>query len=458
VIAHNVGRKPKELWTDQGKGDLIQRFHADDESDEAQWVTGRMSTLHDQGQRWGDMAVFYRTNAQSRVLEESLTRSGIPYKVVGGTRFYDRREIKDAVAYLKSVVNPADEVSVKRVLNTPKRGVGDASVARLDAWAASQGVTFREALGRAEEAGIGGRAVKGIADFLAVLEEAEGISDEGPARMLEVLLDKSGYVAELRAEHSIEAEGRIENLAELVGAAQEVGAADAFLEQISLVSDTDDLDPDESQVVLMTLHSAKGLEFPVVFIIGMEDGVFPHIRALTEPAELEEERRLAYVGITRARELLHLSHAWARTMFGATQYNPPSRFLDEIPSELVTELHGRRRASRQGGSWGSSGASTWGNRGYESSARGEMSPSRARREAARERRVDAALHASEAATEPIGAAGLGLRVGDDVRHAKWGEGVILDMEGSGDKAEALIRFPEVGEKRLLLAWAPLERA
>jgi DNA helicase-2/ATP-dependent DNA helicase PcrA len=457
VIAHNVGRKPKELWTDQGKGDLIQRFHADDESDEAQWVTGRMSTLHDQGQRWGDMAVFYRTNAQSRVLEESLARSGIPYKVVGGTRFYDRREIKDAVAYLKSVVNPADEVSVKRVLNTPKRGVGDASVARLDAWAASQGVTFREALGRAEEAGIGGRAVKGIADFLAVLEEAEAVADEGPARMLEVLLDRSGYVAELRAEHSIEAESRIENLAELVGAAQEVDAADAFLEQISLVSDTDDLDPDESQVVLMTLHSAKGLEFPVVFIIGMEDGVFPHIRALTEPAELEEERRLAYVGITRARELLHVSHAWARTMFGATQYNPPSRFLDEIPAELVTELHGRRRASRQGGSWGSSGASTWGNRGYESSARGEMSPARARREAARERRVDAALHASEAA-EPIGAAGLGLRVGDDVRHAKWGEGVILDMEGSGDKAEALIRFPEVGEKRLLLAWAPLERA
>ncbi|HEU5152670.1 MAG TPA: UvrD-helicase domain-containing protein [Iamia sp.] len=459
VIAHNVGRKPKELWTDQGKGDLISRYHADDEADEAQWVTGRMSALHDQGHRWGDIAVFYRTNAQSRVLEESLARQSIPYKVVGGTRFYDRREIKDAVAYLKAVTNPADEVSVKRVVNTPKRGVGDASIARLDMWRASQGLTFLEALRRADEAGIGGRAVNGITSFLAVIDEAAEVRDEGPARMLEVLLDKSGYVAELRAEHSIEAEGRIENLAELVGAAQEVEDVDAFLEQISLVADTDDLDPDESQVVLMTLHSAKGLEFPIVFIIGMEDGVFPHIRALTEPHELEEERRLAYVGITRARELLHVSHAWARTMFGATQYNPPSRFLQEIPEELVTEIQGRRRASRGGGSsatWGASGASRPTSLGAGLRDRDGMSPARARREAARQMQVDAAMEAGERAT--TAAPTHDFRIGDDVRHAKWGEGVVLDLQGQGDKTEITVRFPSEGEKVLLLAWAPLTKA
>ncbi len=468
VIAHNVSRKPKELWTDQGAGEPILRFHADDEADEAQWVTGRMSTYHDHGQRWGDMAAFYRTNAQSRVLEESLARSGIPYKVVGGTRFYDRREIKDAVGYLKAVVNPADEVAVKRVLNTPKRGVGDASVARLDAWSASQGITFTESLRRAADAGVGGRAVNGIATFLEVVAAAEAVADEGPGPMLEVLLERSGYVAELRAEHSIEAEGRIENLAELVGAAREVDGASAFLEQISLVADTDDLDDDESEVLLMTLHAAKGLEFPIVFVIGMEDGVFPHMRALTEPDELEEERRLAYVGITRAREALHLSHAWARTMYGATQYNPPSRFLAEIPAGLVTEVEGRRRASRSGGGGWSGRSSTrraedsdepsgrvWGAGGRD---RDEVSPARARREAARERRVDAALDAGAGGAELVGAAALGLKVGDDVRHAKWGEGVILDVEGQGDKSEALIRFPAVGEKRLLLAWAPIERA
>ncbi len=472
VIAHNTSRKPKELWTDAGPGDLIQRFHADDEGDEAQWVTGRMSTLHDQAQRWGDMAVFYRTNAQSRVLEEALTRSSIPYKEVGGTRIYDRREIKDAVAYLKAVVNPADEVSVKRVLNVPKRGVGDTTVGRLEGWAASHGITFVEALRQATEAGVGGRAVSGIEAFLALLDEATAVRDEGPARVLEVLLDRSGYVAELRAEHSIEAEGRLENLAELVGAAQEVDDVDAFLEQISLVADTDDLDPDESQVVLMTLHSAKGLEFPVVFIIGMEDGVFPHIRSLTEPAELEEERRLAYVGITRAREVLHLSHAWARTMFGATQYNPPSRFLDEIPSSLVTEVQGRRRASRGGGSWGGGGREA-GAGSWERRDRGEMSPARARRErarsaeptpsgwragsvdVARERQVDAALRAGAEAGAP---AAHGLKIGDDVLHKRWGEGVVLDIEGQGDKTEVLVRFPSEGEKRLLLAWAPLEKA
>ncbi len=438
VIANNLGRKPKELWTDQGGGAAIVRFHADDETDEAQWVVQQMSRLHEDGDhRWGDMAVFYRTNAQSRVLEDSLMRAGIPYKVIGGTRFYDRREVKDAVAYLRAIVNPADEVSVKRVLNTPKRGVGDSTVGRLDVWAASHGTTFTDALRRADDAGVGGRSQKGIEAFLSLVDEATDVVADGPGPLLQVVLDRSGYVAELQAEHSIEAEGRLENLAELVGAANEFETVDEFLEQISLVSDTDELDGDESSVLLLTLHSAKGLEFPAVFIIGMEDGVFPHLRSLGEPAQLEEERRLAYVGITRARERLYVSHAWSRMLYGSTQYNPPSRFLDEIPDGLVEAIEGRRRSSRRSGS-----GSGWGSGG------GDL-PS------GRDRIVEAALRPQP--SRPAGAERLGLRVGDDVRHSKWGEGVVLDIEGAGDKAEAVVRFPDAGEKRLLLAWAPLEK-
>ncbi len=456
LIANNMGRKPKELWTDQGRGDAIVRYHADDESDEAQWVAHQASKLHDGGTyRWGDMAVFYRTNAQSRVLEEYLMRVGIPYKVVGGTRFYDRREIKDAVAYLRAVVNPSDEVSVKRVLNTPKRGVGDSSVGRLDAWANAHDLPFMQALRRAEDADVSGRALGGIANFLSVVDEAADRVEDGPAEVLKVLLDRSGYVAELQAERSIEAEGRLENLAELIGSAEEFSGMDAFLEQIALVSDTDELDPDESALLLMTLHSAKGLEFPVVFLIGMEDGVFPHLRSLGEPAELEEERRLAYVGITRARELLLLSHAWARTMYGSTQYNPPSRFLDELPEKLIQQEHGSRKASRRSG-WGGAGSYRDGT-AYSpgTGARGAGRGS----DAHRQRVVESALTAGRSAAAPTrsGAESAGLRVGDDVRHGKWGEGVILHMEGSGDKTEAVVNFPDVGEKRLLLSWAPLTK-
>jgi DNA helicase-2/ATP-dependent DNA helicase PcrA len=458
VIANNVGRKPKELWTDQGKGEALVRYHADDETDEAQWVTHRMSKLHDDDHRWGDMAVFYRTNAQSRVLEEYLMRAGIPYKVIGGTRFYDRREVKDALAYLKAAVNPVDEISVKRVLNVPKRGVGDSSIGRLDAWANANGTSFMDALRSAPEAGVTGRALKGIEAYLAVIDGVADRVAEGPAPLLQEVLDRSGYLAELQAEHTIESEGRLENLAELIGAAQDFTSTDEFLEQVSLVSDVDAVDADESSVLLMTLHSAKGLEFPVVFVIGLEDGVFPHLRSLTEPDELEEERRLAYVGITRAREKLHLSHAWSRMLYGSTQYNPPSRFLDEIPQALVSSVQGSRRASRSGGSYrdGSaydrsySGGS--GHIGGEPTGRTFGASGTA---ANRDRMVEAALRPS--APVPSGADRIGLRAGDDVRHGKWGEGVVLSVEGSGDKAEVVVRFPDIGEKRLLLAWAPLEK-
>ncbi len=429
VIANNVGRKPKNLWTDQGIGDPIVRYHADDEGDEAQWVAHQIALLHDEDhRRWGDVAVFYRTNAQSRVLEEHFMRVGIPYKVLGGTRFYDRREIKDAVAYLRAVANPADEVSVKRVVNVPKRGVGDTTIGRVDNWATSHGLSFHDALRRADDAGVSTAAQKGIASFLELLDEARGVLDEGPGPVLELLLEGSGYLKELHVEHSVEAEGRLENLAELVGSAREMESVDDFLEQVSLVSDTDELDGDSGAVVLMTLHSAKGLEFPIVFLIGCEDGVFPHIRSLTEPEELEEERRLAYVGITRARERLFVSHAWSRMLWGATQYNPPSRFLDEIPSELVQMVDGAGRAPGR--------ASMRAH--YRSDGGGRREGFGPATGVARDRIVDQAIRAGERPAT-TGAERLGLRIGDDVRHAKFGDGVILGIEGVGDKAEAIVR-------------------
>ncbi len=462
VISHNVGRKPKELWTDHGLGDPIVRYHADDEVDEAQWITREISRLHDSSEvqspegddlRWGDVAVFYRTNAQSRVLEEQLMRADIPYKVVGGTRFYDRKEIKDAIAYLRAVVNPIDEVSIKRVLNEPKRGVGATSIGRLDAYATARGLSFVDALRRADDAGVGGKATRGIEAFLTLLDDVSDLAAGSPGPLLQQLLERSGYLDQLEAERSIEAEGRLENLAELVGAAGEAETVDEFLEQISLVSDVDSLDDDSTSVVLMTLHSAKGLEFPVVFLIGLEDGVFPHLRSLTEPDQLEEERRLAYVGITRARRRLYLTHAWSRTLFGGTQYNPPSRFLDEIPAELVRDVEGHRRASRSGRTYGSGGGGWRDGRG--TGGAGSAGERALRVAAGRDRIVEQALEARK--PRRSGADGIGLKIGDDVRHNVFGEGVILDMSGAGDKTEALVRFRDAGEKRLLLSWAPLEK-
>jgi superfamily I DNA/RNA helicase len=460
VISNNMGRKPKHLWTELGQGDPIVRYHAEDEGDEAQFVARTMSGLHAEGRAWGEIAVFYRTNAQSRVVEEALMRHGVPYKVVGGTRFYDRREVKDALAYLRAVVNPSDEVSMKRVLNVPKRGVGDSSVAKLDALATAEGITFVDAMRRADEAGISAAARRGVEAFVGLLDRIGALAADpdagGPAEVLQAALDGSGYLSELEADHTIENAGRLENLSELIGSAREFTRVEEFLEQVSLVADTDELD-DDDKVVLMTLHSAKGLEFPVVFLIGVEEGVFPHIRALTEPDELEEERRLAYVGITRAREQLFISHAWSRNLFGSTQYNPPSRFLDEIPETLV----------RQVGNV--SGRSAYGRQSERARSDWDSPPPYRRRgrwrdddhddaDAHRERVVDAALAAGRrAAVEPSNAQLLGLRVGDDVSHPTFGEGVIIDIQGSGEKAEATVRFRDAGTKHLALAWAPLTK-
>jgi DNA helicase-2/ATP-dependent DNA helicase PcrA len=477
VIANNATTRKKHLWTDKGVGEQIVRYQGDDEHDEAAFVVREVHRLVDGAEyRYGDIAVFYRTNAQSRVLEESLVRSGVPYRVFGGVKFYDRREIKDALAYLRALVNPDDEVSWKRIVNTPRRGVGDMSIAKIDAYAQGSGITFRAAASEAVAAGVSGKALGGLRDLLDLMHEVEAAAAGGVGSALEAVLTRSGYLAELEAERSVESHGRIENLQELVGSARsfddevergdlrglaaiggvgigeagDAGASgavagpdglarvQAFLEAISLVTDLDENDPEASSVTLMTLHSAKGLEFPVVFLIGLEDGVFPHVRSLGDPDELEEERRLCYVGLTRAEERLYLCHAWSRMMFGTTDYRPPSRFLDEIPAELIAVSGADERPAR-------------GRRGGGAGGGGGLG-------AHREAVVAAAMRRDN--EQPVGGRGaeqLGLRVGDDVHHDKFGDGVIVDITGSGDKAEARVQFRDVGEKTLLLSWAPLAR-
>ncbi len=477
VIANNAARRPKHLWTEQIGGELITRYHAEDEHDEAAYVVNETLRLVDtENVRLSDVAVFYRTNAQSRVVEEQLVRAGVAYRVVGGVKFYDRREVKDILAYLRALVNPDDEVSWRRVVNTPKRGVGDTSVNRVAAYAQGAHLTFRDALARAADAGVTGKALGGIRDLLELMTGFERAAADGLANTVDVILEHTGYLAELEAERSIEARGRIENLQELVGVCRQfddaldagdvsglpgiagVGTADergevtipsglarvdAFLEAISLVTDMDTAegaDGEQSAVTLMTLHSAKGLEYPVVFLTGMEDGVFPHVRSLGDPDELEEERRLCYVGITRARERLYLTHAWSRMLFGATDYYPPSRFLSEIPEELVEAL-GEARAR--------------GGRGSEQHRDAVVSAAMSSGQAYGN---GGAAGRAPTTTGARGAERAGLRVGDDVTHEKFGEGVVLELFGDGDKTEALVNFREVGEKRLLLAWAPLHKA
>ncbi len=475
VISNNAARKPKELWSDSGRGQAVVRYTADDEHDEAAWVANELARLHrDEHEQWGDMAVFFRTNAQSRAVEEALAGRRIPYKVVGGTRFYDRKEIKDLLSYLRAVRNPADEVSLKRIANVPRRGLGDTSLARLDAFAAAQAVSFGEAVQRAEEAGVTGRALTGLRQLRAILDElrqlAEGrttVAGEAvdvetgelgldlgeaqpdqtplpPAQLLEEVLKRTGYLADLEAEKTVEAESRVENIAELVGQASQHEQLDAFLEATALVSDQDQVDDDGSQVLLMTIHTAKGLEFDVVTVIGLEDGVFPHLRSLAEPDELEEERRLAYVAITRARRRLNLTNAWSRSLWGSAQYNPVSRFVKEIPASLTTVAPGSRMAG--GGRGEDDKVRVWG--AGNGSGLGQS---------IRDRVVEAALRSGRGLgpTRAAGGAPLDVKPGDDVVHGKWGEGVVLEVDTA--RGEAVIRFPGVGDKQLDLSIAPLKK-
>jgi len=418
VIANNLARLPKRLFTEDDAGAPICRYRAEDEHDEAAWVASEVMRLRSaEHTPYGQVAVFYRTNAQSRVVEEELVRAGVPYKVIGGTRFYDRREIKDMLAYLRLLVNPGDEVSARRVVNVPKRGIGATSLERLAGWARAEGRTFTDALSHGEEAGLSGKALRGALQLDALLAELRELAaSAAPGVLVQELAERTGYLAELEEEKSHEAEGRIENLSELVSVAGEYESLAELLETVALVSDADQLETDGSRVSLMTLHTAKGLEFQAVFLVGLEEGIFPHFRSLGDPRQLEEERRLCYVGITRARHHLYLSHAWTRTLWGRTSQNIPSRFLSEVPTDLVRDV-GLATRSR-----------------LEPAGRRPAGP-----------------------RTSTGAEGLGLVPGETVVHDHWGAGVVLSARGDGKKAEAEVRFDTVGTKRLLLSATPLQR-
>jgi DNA helicase II / ATP-dependent DNA helicase PcrA len=461
VIANNLERKPKNLWTAFGAGNPIVRYQAENEHDEAAFVVEEVERLHEHGLGYGSVVVFYRTNAQSRPLEEVFVKAGLPYKIVGGVKFYDRREVKDLLAYLKATVNPLDTVSLRRVLNVPRRGIGDTSERAIDRFATEEEIPFGEALRRAGEVpGLGARQVRAVADFVAVLDELAAGAEEGrsPSVLVQDAWTLSGLMRELEADTSIEGQGRVENVRELQSAAEEYELREGleaeptlagFLESIALVTDADQVEAGSQSVTLMTLHTAKGLEYPVVFIVGMEENVFPHVRSIGEPRELEEERRLAYVGITRARERLYLTNAWSRTLFGATSYNLPSRFLKEVPEELVSvaPAQGRASAARSlPAGWGdASPAFGAGRSSFNARPHPPVSfdrqPTPAERLAGRQR----------------GALDLGLTPGDEVVHRQWGRGTVAAVSGQGERAMAEVDFPGLGRKRLLLRYAPLTR-
>jgi len=436
VISNNTKRTPKNLWSDRGRGVPIFRYEAEDEHDEAGYVADEVERLQADGFNLSDIAVFYRTNAMSRVIEDVFVRRGVPYTVVGSVKFYDRKEIKDAIAYLRAVVNPSDEVSLKRIINEPRRGIGDTTIAHVDRFSQSQKIGFADALRRARDIPqLNARAQAALAEFVAIMDRLrEAAAEEGVQAGVESVLVDTGMLPSLESEQTIEAMGRVENLRELVGVASEFESSnegavigdeefdsldnlrrlELFLETTALVADIDEWDEGAGAVTLMTLHTAKGLEFPSVFIVGMEDGVFPHMRSLGDPNELEEERRLAYVGITRAQDKLYLTSAWSRMLFGGSNYNPPSRFLAEVPDGLM-EKAGKRQ-----------------------------------------RRTASERAAANGPRTTIEAGQVGP--GDRVRHDKWGLGTVREVVGTGEQAEAEVMFDTQGKKRLLLAWAPLERA
>ena len=464
VIGNNAGRKPKNLWSDAGDGDKIVGYVGDTEHDEARFVAEEIDRLTDAGDcRAGDVAVFYRTNAQSRVFEEVFLRVGMPYKVVGGVRFYERREVRDALAYLRVLVNPDDMVSLRRILNTPKRGIGDRAEECIESFASREHLTFWQALQQADKApGLAARSANAIRGFVEVIEQLQSMVDAGERAdvVLEKMLDLSGYLAALEGSEDPQDETRVENLAELVAVAREfsddpvVGpSADPadpdnatpglrdFLERVALVADSDEIpdDPDDDDapgvVTLMTLHTAKGLEFPVVFLTGLEDGVFPHMRALGDRSELEEERRLAYVGVTRAQQRLYVSRAAVRSAWGAPQHNPASRFINELPIDLVDW----RRTADDITSWKSTTFAA------------PTSRTAQRRFGAAAARLDASAKATVKRDIPS------LAPGDRVTHDSFGLGTVVTLEGSGDNQVASVDFGADGVKRLLLRYAPLEK-
>ncbi|HEX3670169.1 MAG TPA: DUF3553 domain-containing protein [Candidatus Cybelea sp.] len=425
LVANNRSRAPKRLFTSRGEGEAITVYPAATERDEARYVVEKVKSMVRDGAAYRDFVVLYRTNAQSRVFEEALLAEGIPYRVVGGVGFYARTEVKDVVAYLRYIVNSSDALAFKRIVNVPRRGIGQQTLAALVQAANAARVSVGESIFSSDllRAAVP-KKLKELERFAELINELRRVAESGGvADVLVAVMERSGYVRELQAEDTHEARGRLENLSELVGVAREYENSDdapslaGFLANIALVSDLDSLDDDASYVTLMTLHSAKGLEFSNVFLTGLEEGVFPHSRTLTEPAELEEERRLAYVGITRAIDRLYLTYAARRALFGNTYAYPKSRFLEEIPSLEILESGSVPLPRPSGGRW---------------------------REVAIHESAGAGVH-------------LGLKAGDRVRHPKWGEGQIDGIVGAGGDGLVTIDFPNVGQKMLMLKYAPLEK-
>jgi DNA helicase-2/ATP-dependent DNA helicase PcrA len=447
VIAKNRNRKPKNLWTENPEGNKIVYYRADSEHGEAQFVTGKIKELTNSGYKLSDIAILYRTNAQSRVMEEVLLKSNMNYSIVGGTKFYDRKEIKDMLAYLRLISNPDDDISLQRVINVPKRGIGSTSIDKIADFANMHDISLNQALDSVELIGLSPKTTKAAAEFRDLIHRYTQMQEYlSVTELVEEVLEKSGYREMLKAEKSIEAQSRLENLDELLSVTQDFEKASedkslvAFLTDLALVADIDSMDDEEEvseKVVLMTLHSAKGLEFPVVFLIGMEEGVFPHSRSLMEEAEMEEERRLAYVGITRAEKSLFMTNAQMRTLFGRTNMNPASRFITEIPEDLLEGVEPAKRAGTPFGSRGTSNGTRGTSFGTPAARKTVMRP----------------------AVATTGGDEISWKVGDKAAHGKWGTGTVVSVKGEGEGIELDIAFPSpIGIKRLLAKFAPIKRA
>ncbi|MBX0359417.1 DNA helicase PcrA [Halobacillus sp. Nhm2S1] len=446
VIDKNSGRKPKRLWTDNKGGEKIHYHQAGTEREEGLFVTDKIEDLVRQGKfRYQDVAILYRTNAQSRTIEETFVKAGVPYQMIGGTKFYDRKEIKDMLAYLRLIANPNDDLSFQRVVNEPKRGVGKTSMDKMLAYAADQDISLYEAAAEVDFVGVSAKAAKAIMSFRKMIQNwAEQQEFLSATDMVQEVIDKTGYEEMLMNEKSIEAQSRLENIEEFKSVTKnfEENAEDktlvAFLTDLALIADIDSMNEDPSSddtVTLMTLHSAKGLEFPVVFLIGMEENVFPHSRALMDEEEMEEERRLAYVGITRAEKELFISHAKMRTLYGRTNMNPISRFIHEIPEELIQGKEQKEELP------------------FFNKKR-ESTPFGTKPQAAPKKRA-----AKKPEKKSSGGEKIGWQPGDKAHHKKWGEGTVVKVQGEGDGMELDIAFPApTGIKRLLARFAPITKA
>lgn len=440
VIKLNESRKPKDLWTDNEEGAKIKQYRASFEQDEAFYITSQIQKLRRDGFKYHDIAILYRTNAMSRVIEEVFIKSNIPYQIVGGIKFYERREIKDLLAYLRLIANPDDDLSLVRIINVPKRGIGDTTVEKIAAFAGQHGISIYAALDRVDEIGLSARFVSKLLEFRDLIRNLAQMNEYlSVTELTEEMITRTGYRLELQAEGGLEAQARIENIEEFLSVTQafeqnnEEPTLVAFLTDLALIADIDSFDDEEEQgsnVVMMTLHSAKGLEFPVVFIPGMEEGIFPHSRALMDESEMEEERRLCYVGITRAQKQLYLTHASMRTLFGRTTSNAPSRFFKEIPEEVL-ESDNPTPARRVG-------ASSY------------TAPQNVQSKVTAPTRIQA--------PSSSGAEKMGWNVGDKANHRKWGVGTVVSIKGEGDSMELTIAFPApTGIKKLLAAYAPVEK-